>query len=623
MIKEKGSSACQTTTLINHTQFSVFMEKKWIPFCVLAIFFILSIGSMRTNSATSDEVAHIPAGYTYWKYFDYKLNPEHPPFVKLWATLPFLVLQPNLPEDSGYWERGDQWEFGRQFLYWSGNDADQLYFWSRFMIVIIGMILGYYIYLWATALYGWKAGALALGLYAFDPNIIAHATIVQTDIPISAAIFILVYYFWKYTKDKTETVFSSKELVVLGILVGLCFAIKYTGVYVIGFIAVLYALHLFFAHLKQHEHEETQKNKFIQFYEFIISDAGTKELATAGKTFGIILLIGFFFLLATYGFVNFDEYIVGFKDVLAHSTSGHPSYLLGMNSQNGWWYYFIVAFFVKTPIPTILLFLATFFVFFKTRIQEWHTLRNELFLLVPAGLYFLSFVVNDINIGLRHILPAYPFLFVFAGSLMVTTWDALKEPFVKYKHHATYILGVLVGWLLIGTLLAYPYYLAYFNEFTGGPENGHKYLLDSNLDWGQALKETAQWLDDTGYENQTIRMTYFGSEDPLYRGIDSLSIACAPTPGIHVISVNRLYDFMGNQQGCANWLKDYEPLTVIGYSIFIYDIQDPAVVENYTTCKKDCNKGCAERGEAYGDSVYKDRCICICSAATNEELGIV
>ena len=118
-------------------------------------------------------------------------------------------------------------------------------------------------------------------------------------------------------------------------------------------------------------------------------------------------------------------------------------------------------------------------------------------------------------------------------------------------------------------------------------------------------------------------MTYFGSEDPLYRGIDSQKIACAATPGLHVISASRLYDFMGNQYGCADWLKSYDPIAVIGYSIFIYDIQDPTVIENYNSCKEDCAKGCAERSQAYGDSVYKDKCVCICAEATNEELGIL
>jgi len=165
------------------------------------------------NSATSDEIAHIPSGYTYWKYGDYKINPEHPPLIKLWATIPLLIIDPALPE-AGYWERGDQWEFGRQFLYWSGNNADQLYFWSRFMIVLIGVLLGYYVWKWATELYGWKAGLLALILYVFDANIIAHSTIVQTDIPISAGIFILTYYFWKYSSkgiDKCSIWFRNKR----------------------------------------------------------------------------------------------------------------------------------------------------------------------------------------------------------------------------------------------------------------------------------------------------------------------------------------------------------------------------------------------------------------------------
>lgn len=614
------------------------MEKRWIPPLLLAVFFLLALGSMTHNSATSDEVAHIPAGYSYWKYFDYKINPEHPPFIKLWATIPLLILQPNLPDEPQYWERGDQWEFGRQFLYWSSNDADNIYFWCRLMIVLISLTLGYYVYRWASELYGWKAGALALGLYVFDPNIIAHSTIVQTDIPIAAGIFILIYYVWKYLKDKKnriEPYFSIKELIVLGMLAGLCFAIKYTGIYVIGFLMITCFIHIFFSiylpHQKQQEKEQQTNDSnesealelFKGFYRYFTSEKGKAEVVYAGKALGIIFIIGILFLLGTYGFVNIKYYLTGFQDVVIHSSIGHPAYLLGMNSQEGWWYYFIVAFLVKTPIPTILILIATFFVFFKTQLKRWDTLENELFLLVPAGLYFLSFVVNDINIGLRHILPIYPFLYVFTGSLIATKPDLLHPFIIKYKKYAVVIGGIFLAWLVIGTALAYPYYIAYFNEFAGGSENGYKYLLDSNLDWGQGLKETAQWLNEHGYKNQTIRMTYFGSEDPLYRGITSKNIACTPTPGIHIISASRLYDFMDNQYSCADWLFNYKPIAVIGYSIFIYDIQDKTVIENYNNCKTDCTKACAEKGKIYGDSIYKDKCICICTEATNEELGIL
>ncbi len=585
-----------------------FINKKWPAFLLLGIFFVIAVMSMRHHSATSDEVAHIPSGYTYWKYFDYKINPEHPPLIKLWATLPFLFLDPALPSDPGYWERGDQWEFGRQFLYWSGNDADQLYFWSRFMIVIIGIVLGWYVFLWASELYGWTAGMLALALYVFDPNILAHSTIVQTDIPISAGIFILVYYFWKYSAMKTER-FTIKHYLVLGILVGICFAIKYTGIYVIGFLALLYVLDLYFNACKNQH-----------FYEYIMNEEGQKKLAYGFTVLGILTAIGFIVLITTYGFVNFNYYFIGLEDVVLHSTVGHPAYLLGMNSQGGWWYYFIVAFIIKTPIPTLLILAASFYLLFKTK---KYLQRNEVFLLVPAALYFVAFMLNDINIGLRHILPVYPFLFVVAGSLATVDWQLLGEKIARYKLYFSYGLGVLFAWLVVANIMIYPYYLAYFNEFTGGPENGYKYLLDSNIDWGQALKETASWIDTHSYENQTIHMTYFGSEDPLYRGIDYQRIACAPTPGLQVISVNRLYDFMGNQYGCTNWLKEYDPIAVIGYSIFIYDIQDPSVIENYMQCKNDCTKGCAQRGEAYGDSIFKTTCLCICTEATDEELGII
>lgn len=608
------------------------MEKKGYALLLLTIFLVLAASSMRINSATSDEVAHIPSGYTYWKYFDYKINPEHPPLIKLWATIPLLIINPSFPSDSGYWERGDQWEFGRQFLYWSGNDADQIYFWSRLMIVVIGIILGWYVYRWAQELYGWKAGLLALTFYVFDPNIITHSTIVQTDLPISAGIFILIYYFWKYTNTRTEN-FSWQQIAVLGLLVGICFAIKFTGIYVVFFLTLLYFVHLYFdIYLKNNSEKETTDffAAFSGFFTYLQGDKGKKQMAYGSTVFGIFIALGIVFLAATYGFINFKWYFVGFNDVVLHSTAGHPAYLLGMNSQTGWWYYFIVAFLVKTPIPTIVLLFASLFVFFKTlknkALTHQQQLKNELFLLLPAGLYFISFMISALNIGLRHILPMYPFLFVFMGSLVTVDWPVLGEKIARYKNYGAYALGVLVAWLVVANIMIYPYYIASFNEFAGGPENGHKYLLDSNLDWGQGLKETSQWLDEHGYLNQTIRMTYFGSEDPGYRGITFKNITCAPTPGIHVISVDRLYDFMGNQYGCVEWLKEYEPLAIIGYSINIYDIKDPIVVENYNACKEECTTGCISRGQLYGDSVYKDtseKCICICQEASNEELGIL
>ncbi len=598
------------------------MDKKYIAFLLLAIFTVLALTSMTHNSATSDEVAHIAAGYSYWRYFDYSMNPEHPPLIKLWAALPLFVINPLLPAKE-YFEQGDEWEFGKQFLYHSGNDADEIYFWCRLMIVIIGIILGWHIFLWASELYGWKAGTLALALYVFDPNIIAHSTVVHTDIPIAAGIFIFMHYTWKYTQQTIQL----RQLFVLGILAGICFAVKFTGIYVLFLFVVLYLIH----HYYNYKPDITAQKQFDIFVEKIqkywqhLTKDNVQELQKTGKYLLIIAGIGFFFLFFTYGFVNGSSYIDGMKEVVAHSTAGHPgAYLLGMHSQTGWWYYFIVAFFVKTPLATILLFSAALYFILKKS-----DIKQELWLLVPASVYFILFMFNNINIGVRHILPIYPFIFVLTGSLTTIELKSMKSihetliSYTSYQKYVARILGLAIVWIVAANLLAYPYYLTYFNEIAGGAENGHMYLLDSNLDWGQGLKETAQWLYEKGYLNQTIRLGYFGNEDPAYRGISWINIACAPTPGINVVSANKLYDMFGNQYGCTDWLFAYKPITIIGNSIYIYDIQDPTVAENYNICKTECTLACIKKAQIYGDSIYKDKCICICDEATNEELGIV
>ncbi len=602
--------------LINKKKISVSMEKKYIAYVLLLIFAVLAITSMTHNSATSDEVAHIAAGYSYWNYFDYRMNPEHPPLVKLWATLPLLFINPALPVYD-YFEAGDEWEFGKQFLYFSGNNADQIYFWCRLMIVIIGIILGWYIFRWASELYGWKAGTLALLLYVFDPNIIAHSTVVHTDIPIAAALFIFMYYFWKYMQNTLHL----KHLICLGTLAGICFAVKFTGVYILFLFVLLYFVHLYYEHtpeLTAQKPFDIFVEKIEGFYAHITAEHG-RILQLLGKYTLIITVIGFVILVATYGFANINQYIVGMKDVVSHSTLGHPgAYLFGMHSPTGWWYYFIVAFFVKTPVATILLFAAALYFIFQKQ-----TIKNELFLLIPAGIYFVLFMFNNINIGVRHILPIYPFIFVMIGYLTTIELKTIDMKLAEYQKYVQWGLGLAVIWLIIANILIFPYYLTYFNELAGGAQNGHTILLDSNLDWGQGLKETALWLKEHNYLNQTIRSGYFGNEAPEYRGISWINIACTATPGVHIISANKLYDMFDNQYGCTEWLFEYEPIAIIGNSIYIYDIQDPTVIENYNSCKNDCTKACAQKGEMYEDSMYKDKCICICDEATNEELGIL
>ena len=175
----------------------------------------------------------------------------------------------------------------------------------------------------------------------------------------------------------------------------------------------------------------------------------------------------------------------------------HAAYLLGQISQDGFWSYFPIAFAVKTPLPTLLLLVAATGMWLLKR----RRISVDYWLLLPALIYFSLAVLSRFNIGIRHILPIYPFLFVLLGGVTQQLWQDGS----RGMRAGLLVLGL---WYLGASLSIYPRYLAYFNELAGGPKNGHKVLLDSNLDWGQDLKGLKHWMDSN--KVQRIQMLYFG-----------------------------------------------------------------------------------------------------------------
>jgi predicted membrane-bound dolichyl-phosphate-mannose-protein mannosyltransferase len=163
----------------------------------LMMFFSMSVRSIVLKSITFDELVYIPAGYSYITAYDYRMNPEHPPLMKIIAAAPLLFLSPTLPKDAS-WVNGDQWNFGMQFLYVKNENTDQLMFWARMPMILIGALLGVYVFLFARDMYGLGAGYVALALYSFSPNILAHTRLATTDIGVTCFSFISIYYFWKY-----------------------------------------------------------------------------------------------------------------------------------------------------------------------------------------------------------------------------------------------------------------------------------------------------------------------------------------------------------------------------------------------------------------------------------------
>lgn len=578
---------------------------------LLIVFLGLSLYLALTDSQTIDEGPHIAGGYSYWLTGDYRINPEHPPLIKLLATLPLLFYGPTLPVNSDSWRHYNEWEFGRQFLYNNIKPADTIIFLARLFPVLLGLILGYYIYRWAKELFGPKAGLFALFLFVFSPDFLGHSHLVTTDVPLSLFFLLSIYYFGRYIKKP-----SRKNLWIGAIVFALAILTKYSALILIPVLALLYLINW---RLNKNTNKLGLK-KFVKLFLVYLATTVVLTLVVYGfefkkpltdprvgrlyeeraeiiskgqeknQMFFVKPLLSladpekptgrFIYQLAEKFPVPAYSYWRGFFNVLSHNLRGHGSYLFGQYSLTGWWYYFIIAFIIKNPLPILILSLVTFFVFLYkyiiSRPASINIIRASRFkeftqsyylIIVPPLVFFLWSLTSHLNLGIRHIFPVYPFVFLGLAALV-----NLKIINVFSRLIYKVFLGAIVLYYLLTNIQIFPFYISYFNELVGGPSQGQNYLLDSNIDWGQDIKRLKKYLDTNNIEK--CYSLLFGSLVTNYyiKGEmampDNKSVEKFGIPkGYYVISTFPLFD----PTWSFSWLIKYPPVKRIGYSIYVYN----------------------------------------------------
>ena len=562
----------------------------------VALYATLAITSMRSQSATFDEGSHLPAGYTYLKLGDHRLNPEHPPLVKTLAALPLLFMDVTMKPDDEAWALRRQWEFGKRFLYrW--NDADRLLFWGRLPVVALGGLIGVSVFFWARHRHGLRAAALALFLCVLSPDVLAHGQLVTTDVGIALFMFLSVIAF-----DAASRRVSVGRVALAGLAAGAAFATKFSAVLLLPILASLALVAIF-----------APEPMTLAFPGRLPREAAHRAARLAAMA-GVLAAVAAFSLLivwASYGFrsrlspdpeveaafewsrvepdgalekpvarfvrasgVLPEAFVFGFFRFFKHSEP-RPAFLLGRVSNEGWWYFFPVTFLLKTPVPLLAL-LGIAAVTRRRRPRSW---RDELVLWLPVGIYAAVAVVRALNIGHRHLLPIYPFLFVAAGR--VADW-AFPSPAARTRVPAL-IVGTLCGWHVAATALIHPHYLAYVNELGGGPANGYRLFADSNLDWGQDLKNLKAYLDR--HAIGAVKLSYFGTADPAYYAIpgDLIPSHMLPPPRVTTrevrpgellaVSATNLQGVYlpPEDQALMARLREQKPIDNVGYSILIYE----------------------------------------------------
>jgi hypothetical protein len=531
---------------------------------LLTILFGQSVFSMKIKSPTYDEPAHLTSGYLAITKKDFRYGADHPPLIKSLAALPLLFIDLALPENLNQLIEKDMFTLGRHFIFKPGNDVDQIIFLARLPLVLLSVLLGYYIFLWARELYGEMAGLLALTLYAFSPNILAHSRLVTTDFGATCFIFISCYHFKDYILDT-----SLRKLCIAGLFFGLALTVKYSTLILLP----IFILYLFCKTLTPFK-KGNFKNLFSNAKQNLI-----KQAVSLVKNLAVLFTIIYTVLFFAYGF-RIDAvslYLNGFETLQAvyfDIPQRYISYSLGEYLAHPKWYYPLLVLLVKTPVPLLILLVLAL----GTLRKRSTTVLSEFLLIIPAAAIFFTSFLDTETTGLRRLLPIYPFIFVFVTKLIPNSGSAenKKTIFADQPIILSFSL-VITLWYILSSAKIFPDYLTYFNEFTGGPRSGIYYLDNSNIDWGQDLKRLKPYMDEQGIKK--IKLIYSGTADPGYYKIKTEPVtleeqSSGPQSGYYAISINYLnrlkkiptiYEF-GNA-----WKKEYKPIKVIGNTLYIYN----------------------------------------------------
>ncbi len=535
-------------------------------FLLFAVF-LMPVVIMRGKSATYDEVAHLPAGYSYLVTGIIKIGPTHPPLIKELCALPLLFLGAKIPVDPETLKRSVvpveyQYTFGKTFLF--SQDAERLLFWGRVPAVLLSLGLAGLVTCWAGRLWGAGAGLLALFLYAFDPTMIAHAQLVTTDVGLAFFATLSLYLLRRHLAAP-----SWQRLVLSGVALGLALGAKFSAVLLIPIVALLLGWAAWRG--REDEREGEQIGRSAQNWRRAVIDplsgknAYTRLLFAAG-TVGLLAVLAYGVLWAIYLFPSDPLfYLDALQTVGRDYDPDYRSYLLGQLKKEGWTYYLLVAWLVKTPLPSILLLTAATGAFFFGKRVNW---LDEAFLIVPALVFFIGYSLMARNVGVRYLIPCFPFFFIFASRLASTL-----GPMRRWGGVA---LALLLGWYLVESVGIWPDHLSYFNQIAGGARQGPEWLDDSNVDWGQGLIQLRQYLAD--HAIQDYRFHYFGSAEPTYYGLyGELLQSYSLAPGTLILSahhVARWHALLASafDRRPENWILHTAPKAIVGHAYYVYEI---------------------------------------------------
>lgn len=508
---------------------------------------------------TYDEAAHIAAGLEWLQTGRYQYDPQHPPLARIAVALGPALAGAHLHHQRTVWEEGNA------ILVAGGHYARTLTL-ARLGVVPFFLLLLAVTWMWARRLDGEGAAALAVLLVGSTPQLLAHAGLATTDLPVAATVCAALYTFSRWLDHPTRGSTLAFALALGAALVTKLSSLPFLGFGIPLIAATRWALG------RQHATGRAAdppgpdaaapaargKPEPFPPVRFALAGAlGAALVVWATYRFHVVLARGVLPVPA-------PEFLGGLRQLVEHNRGGHSAYLFGRVSDSGWWYYPLVALAVKTPLPLLTLTVVAVAVTWRERTAPgaWRLAAP----LVAAAGIIVTAMLASIDIGIRHILPIYPLLAV-AGAVSATRlWHQAREAAAP-RTLTRAALAALVAGQAASTLRAYPDFLARFNALAGREPD--RILVDSNLDWGQDLRRLADTL--AAHRVSSVTLFYFGTTPVgALRLADTVRLG-GTAPATGWVAVSRTY-LRGVYADCATWLRSHRPIARIGHSMLLYRI---------------------------------------------------
>jgi hypothetical protein len=576
-----------------------------------ALVVVIGIGVARIVSTyheftqTVDENSDIAAGMQLLQDRAYFMDVKHPPVGRVAVALGPYLEGLRLPKHGG-----DMFALGNVILNSNNN------YWHNLSLARLGTLPFFVlacvvVWSWSNHLFGKWVALFSLLLFSMIPTVLAHGSLATNDMAGAATLLLALYWFTLWIENPTWL-----SAAKLGLGAGFAVASKFSALLFFPACAIALVLLLLLAgrdSVRKVPFRQLASNLFLALIvAYLTLWAGylfTMMPIQASRPHAAVdRLLGRHPALhdATVAILETPypagNVAAGLKSLAGQNKAGQVSFFFGEWRRHGWWYFFPVIFFLKTPIPFLLLACVGSVLLLQSfgEKHEWRIVAPTLFALA----ILLVSITSSINIGLRHILAIYPLLSMVAGHAVAEFWHTLQQPLF-----ARAVVAAVCLWLVASSMRAHPDYLAYFNLFAS--DRPERIEVDSDLDWGQDLARLSKWLHVRGVNE--VALSYFGTADlthadlpnfrelvpyqkvdgwiaisARYRVIPSPFVVQAAPPGMPLYySVPGNFSKLQPGTGPFSWLNAYQPVQKIGHSIFVYYIPPVAAEPAGSEAKAD------------------------------------